>query len=409
MKLYKALSINLLLIGLTLSGCDKQIPKHVHSWGEVIYSWSDDNSSCTAKRVCLTNEKHIEEETKSSTLVVDQSPTCENSGQGHYEVTFDNPAFEAQSKDTVLNATGHKYENPTYSWSSDYSSCTAQVVCANDSSHIITETKDSTYSVTKVATPEEDGVGTYKVEFDNIEFTTQTHEIVIDYYAPWKVNKDTFNNIVSLKNQIDNVLDLNYTCDIYIIVNYRDGYWICDRDLTAMFNNGMIYVYETQKTTYYNGKVERQLNEDYYLFEDDYYSKSTNKYKMDNFSRVDYNADGSWTRWTSWPREEDYSDYSGIFLASDYLWSSVQALTYSELSFDKATQKYLCKDKDVSFNTYGYDKLYEYSNISIGFKDNLLELFTFLLKDDDTTYDVKISNFRNRDTTSFDLPDIPNS
>ncbi|MBP5654305.1 MAG: S-layer homology domain-containing protein, partial [Clostridiales bacterium] len=62
----------------------------------------------------------------------------------------------------------------TYEWSKDNSECTATRVCANDPSHVETETVKATSEVTKQATCEEDGETVYTAVFENPVFETQT-------------------------------------------------------------------------------------------------------------------------------------------------------------------------------------------------------------------------------------------
>ena len=75
---------------------------------------------------------------------------------------------------TVVKATGHKWNNVTYTWSTDNKTCTATRVCANDSSHNETETVNTTYSVTKEPTCIDKGIGTYTATFKNTAFAKQT-------------------------------------------------------------------------------------------------------------------------------------------------------------------------------------------------------------------------------------------
>ena len=131
----------LMAIGL-LAGCGN---KHTHEWGDVSYAWAEDNSTCTATRVCKGDESHKETETANSTYSVVTEAKCEEDGEGRYSVSFTNEAFTAQTKDVTLEAIGHEWGTPTYTWSDDYSSCTATRVCKNDSNHIESETTYSAY------------------------------------------------------------------------------------------------------------------------------------------------------------------------------------------------------------------------------------------------------------------------
>lgn len=69
----------------------------------------------------------------------------------------------------------HKWGDPTYSWTSDYSKCTAKRVCELNSSHVDSETVSSTYEVTTQPTESSDGVGVYTATFSKDYFEVQTH------------------------------------------------------------------------------------------------------------------------------------------------------------------------------------------------------------------------------------------
>ena len=167
----------LMAIGL-LAGCGNQ---HTHDWGEVTYTWSSDNLTCTAERVCEGDESHKETETANSTYAVVTEAKCETDGKGRYSVSFENEAFAAQTKDITLDAIGHEWGAATYVWAEDNSSCTATRVCAHDATHKETETKNSVLVPITPATCTEAGVGKYVVEFENSAFAKQEKDnIVID-------------------------------------------------------------------------------------------------------------------------------------------------------------------------------------------------------------------------------------
>ena len=165
----------LMAIGL-LAGCGS---KHTHEWGEVIYTWSTDHTSCTAERVCKGDESHKETETKNSVYAVTKEAKCEENGSGRYTVTFDNEVFGTTHFDITLEQTGHEWGAITYTWADDYSSCTATRVCKNNSNHIESETASSAYTVTLSPTCDEEGTGVYDVAFENEAFEVQSHEVTL--------------------------------------------------------------------------------------------------------------------------------------------------------------------------------------------------------------------------------------
>ena len=71
-------------------------------WNETTYTWSEDNSSVTAERVCRVDPTHRETETVQTSFVLDKPSTFEETGAGHYTAEFENPAFETQVKDIVI-------------------------------------------------------------------------------------------------------------------------------------------------------------------------------------------------------------------------------------------------------------------------------------------------------------------
>lgn len=174
-------------LGLLITGCSNnsnghsETPfDHQHNWSTPVYKWSENFSSCTAERTCQSNNEHKETETVDSTYALLTEPTCDSNGLGRYTATFINSAFATQTHDVVFDATGHDWGETTYTWSDDNSVCTAQRICKIDPNHKQTETVNSTYSILRLATCEEDGLGKYTASFANVAFTVQTKEVSID-------------------------------------------------------------------------------------------------------------------------------------------------------------------------------------------------------------------------------------
>lgn len=99
----------------------------------------------------------------------------------------------------IITNTNHDYGAADYSWSADKSTCTASRICQNDKTHIETETATATSVITKQPTCTTDGERTYKAEFKNEVFVTQTQTEAIakkghKYAAPtysWSADKST--------------------------------------------------------------------------------------------------------------------------------------------------------------------------------------------------------------------------
>ena len=82
--------------------------KYGHNYDQPIYTWSSDNQTVTAKRICLNNGLHIEEETVTAQKIV-KDPTCTENGIITYIANFKNNAFKSQTKIVDgKKATGHK-------------------------------------------------------------------------------------------------------------------------------------------------------------------------------------------------------------------------------------------------------------------------------------------------------------
>ncbi len=149
-----------------------------HTWGEVSYVWNKDNSQVTATRVCATDANHVETETVNTTSEVTKPATCEADGDTTYTAEFQNPAFETQTKTlTNIQALGHAWGEPTYTWTDDNSQVTATRICGNDANHVETETVNTTSEITKAATCDEKGETTYTAVFQNQAFSTQTKTV----------------------------------------------------------------------------------------------------------------------------------------------------------------------------------------------------------------------------------------
>ena len=195
-----------------------------HEWNEPSYAWAEDNSSVTATRVCKTNENHTETETVETTAVT-KDASCEEDGETTYTATFENPAFETQTKTVVIGALGHTpgeavrenevaatcenegsydevvyctvcqkelsretktvpalghdWAEKTYEWAEDNSVCTARTHCKRDDSHYLDIPVKTTYEVITAPTTETEGLGRYTAVFE-APFETQTKDVVIE-------------------------------------------------------------------------------------------------------------------------------------------------------------------------------------------------------------------------------------
>ena len=92
---------------------DTKRPALGHDWGKPVYTWSDDNTACTAKRVCQHDASHTETATATVTSEPTKAPTCTEMGETTYTATFSETWAETQITTKDIPATGHHYLNGT--------------------------------------------------------------------------------------------------------------------------------------------------------------------------------------------------------------------------------------------------------------------------------------------------------
>ena len=74
-----------------------------HDWDKTTYTWSADNSTVTAKRVCKNDKTHVEEETVKTTSKITKNPSVGATGVRTFtSAEFKNPAFKVQTKNIDL-------------------------------------------------------------------------------------------------------------------------------------------------------------------------------------------------------------------------------------------------------------------------------------------------------------------
>jgi len=176
------------------SRCNEDSAKENHTWGNATYTWSNDNSKCTATHVCTVCGKEVTETVNSTSQVT--AATCTEGEKTRYTATFTKPGFEAQTKDGVetSQALGHEWGETTYTWSDDNSKCTATRVCTRDASHKEEETVDA--AVITTATCTEAGTTTYTAMFTNGAFNEnddRIKEVAVDalgHNFEWIITKE---------------------------------------------------------------------------------------------------------------------------------------------------------------------------------------------------------------------------
>ena len=85
-----------------------------HDWGKPEYVWSQKDGEwyCAAKRVCKRDASHVEKETVKAAYEVTTPATTEKEGEGTYTATFENEAFETQTKTESIDKLPVKPQEP---------------------------------------------------------------------------------------------------------------------------------------------------------------------------------------------------------------------------------------------------------------------------------------------------------
>ena len=95
------------------SVCGKTVTETIkatgHKWAAPTYTWSSDNKTCTAARVCTNDKTHTETETVTAVYSVTKQPTCTAKGTGKYTAVFKNTAFVQQTKNTDIALKAHTF------------------------------------------------------------------------------------------------------------------------------------------------------------------------------------------------------------------------------------------------------------------------------------------------------------
>lgn len=144
------------------------------------WDWSDDHTMAVAHFKCSECDK-ITNAVATSITEESESADCETEGTTVFtaSVVFQGVTY-TDSQTVPLEPTGHEWGEPTYVWTEDNGSVTATRICAHDSTHVETETVETTYTETVRATCLTSGTGTYTAEFQNAAFAPQTKNVVID-------------------------------------------------------------------------------------------------------------------------------------------------------------------------------------------------------------------------------------
>ena len=175
--------------GTGYSGDSGMVISSSHDWSEWKKSETlNDTEERTCSKCGKTQTRDLQHE---HTLeeIKEKPATCTEDGHiAYYQCSVCKLMFsdkEAKTEITTADlvpaeykATGHDWNEPTYTWADDYSKVTATRVCKNNNEHVETETVATTKDVKKETTCEAAGDIIYTTAaFENTAFTQQTKEV----------------------------------------------------------------------------------------------------------------------------------------------------------------------------------------------------------------------------------------
>ncbi len=151
-----------------------------HDWHETDYEVSEDEKTCTAKRVCKRDESHVETEDVEITSEVTIPATCSTQGWRKYTANFEADWAKVEPvelQDVAIDSNAHDWSEATYSFAEDGKSCTATRVCGHNASHVETANATITSAVKSAATCEAKGWTTYTATFAEAWAAEQTKDV----------------------------------------------------------------------------------------------------------------------------------------------------------------------------------------------------------------------------------------
>jgi len=80
-----------------------------HNYGTPTYEWAEDNTTCTATKICANDSEHVVTETANATSEITVASTCEAAGTRTFTAEFAGEGFEPQQTTEEIAATGHSY------------------------------------------------------------------------------------------------------------------------------------------------------------------------------------------------------------------------------------------------------------------------------------------------------------
>lgn len=98
---------------ITSDAVSLTVNEHVHTWGNPVWSWSEDGKTCTVTFTCQNDETHKETPAVTVTSAVKTPATCTETGVTTYTATveFNGSTYTDTKEVADIPATGHRYEN----------------------------------------------------------------------------------------------------------------------------------------------------------------------------------------------------------------------------------------------------------------------------------------------------------
>ena len=153
----------------------KPIPSFGHDYEFDSFVWN--GNTAKAKYVCSHDDTHIIEDDADVSSEITKEPTCNEDGIRTYTAHY---YPRTGTKTESIPKLGHNWGNITYTWSTDYSTCTASRTCQRDNNHIDTEIASSTRDDI-LPTYNTNRIAIFTVEFTNEAFETQVIEVELNY------------------------------------------------------------------------------------------------------------------------------------------------------------------------------------------------------------------------------------
>lgn len=248
-------------------GCST-VPPHAHTYGEVTYTWEENDTVCVATRICSLDETHVQTERATATFETTTEATYTQTGSGTAQATFTNPAFETQTKTVVLpkkNALA-SFDGAQINGNEILYVVSAETKSVNFTDKIIVP-EDCTFAVldpyndpienndTSNLWDLNQGNNTgYKLRItsnggEQIDYTLTIHriwEIYVDYYD--RTNGESLYGewVTSAQEYVPDAEKVN-ELEGYTFNRFTDYYWE-DYQTTVLYEHTTIYVDRTPKT-----------------------------------------------------------------------------------------------------------------------------------------------------------------